>query len=232
MKLSIIIPVYNEESTIEEIISKVQSVSLPGGLNREIVIVNDGSKDRTVDILSRFSGQADVLIVHQSNQGKTAALLTGFKNSTGDILLVQDADLEYDPQQYSKLLVPILEGRTEVVYGSRFLGRIDGMAPLNRWANEISNWTFSSLYGVELTDINTCYKVFTRRVWEGMIIISKNFAFETEFTVKLLQRGYRIKEVAIDYTARTRKAGKKIKWSTALEMFWPIIKYRFYRVRS
>ena len=226
MKLSVVIPAYNEELTIEAIISKVQEVSLPPGLLREIVIVNDGSGDRTADILGRFSGQADMVIVHQSNQGKTAALLTGFKNATGDILLIQDADMEYDPRQYSKLLQPILEGRTEVVYGSRFLGRIEGMEPINRWANEISNRTFRFLYGVDLTDINTCYKVFTRRVLEGMVIVSRNFAFETEFTVKLLLRGFTIKEVAIDYTARTRKAGKKIKWSTALEMFWPIIKYR------
>jgi glycosyltransferase involved in cell wall biosynthesis len=228
MKLSVIIPAYNEESTIEGIISKVQAVSLPGGLLREIVIVNDGSRDRTADILSRFSGLADIVIVHQSNQGKTAALLTGFKNATGDILLIQDADMEYDPRQYPQLLQPILDGRAEVVYGSRFLGVIEGMEPVNRWANGISNRTFSLLYGVELTDINTCYKVFTRRAWEGMAITSRNFAFETEFTVKLLQRGYTIKEVAIDYKARTRKAGKKINWATALEMFWPIIKYRFF----
>jgi glycosyltransferase involved in cell wall biosynthesis len=228
MKLSIVIPAYNEESTIQQIVEKVQAVSLPGGMSREIVIVNDGSKDRTADILNRFSGQADTVIVHQSNQGKTAALLTGFKNATGDILVIQDADMEYDPRQYPKLLAPILDGRAEVVYGSRFLGRIEGMEPINRWANEISNRTFSLLYGVEMTDINTCYKIFTRRVLEGMVISSKNFAFETEFTVKLLSRGYTIKEVAIDYTARTREAGKKIKWTTALEMFWPIIKYRFF----
>jgi len=227
MKLSIVIPAFNEESTIEEIISKVRGAVLPEGLSREIVIVNDGSKDRTGEILKRFENQADIAIVHQSNQGKTAALLAGFKNATGDILLVQDADLEYDPNQYGKLLGPILQGGTQVVYGSRFLGRIEGMEPVNRWANEISNRTFSFLYGVKLTDINTCYKIFTRQVWEGMVITSKNFAFETEFTVKLLRRGYAIKEIAIDYTARSRKAGKKINWRTALEMFWPIIKYRF-----
>jgi glycosyltransferase involved in cell wall biosynthesis len=228
MKLSIVIPAYNEESTIEAIILKVQAVSLPGGLSREIVIVNDGSKDKTAQILNRFSGQANTVIIHQSNQGKTAALLAGFKNATGDIMLIQDADLEYDPEQYTKLLQPILEGRTEIVYGSRFLGQIEGMQPINRWANEISNKTFSLLYDTTITDINTCYKVFTRRAWEGMVITSRNFAFETEVTVKFLHRGYTIQEVAIDYTARSRQAGKKIKWSTALEMFWPIIKYRFF----
>jgi glycosyltransferase involved in cell wall biosynthesis len=227
-RLSIIIPAYNEEATIEEIISKVRQAPLPEGLSREIVIVNDGSQDRTGDILNRFRGQPDMVIVHQKNQGKTAALLTGFKNATGDILLIQDADLEYDPDQYPQLLKPIMDGHTEVVYGSRFLGHINAMEPINRWANEISNRTFRLLYGVEMTDINTCYKVFTRRALEGMAIVSKNFAFETEFTVKLLSRGYTIKEVAIDYTARTHQAGKKIKWSTALEMFWPIVKYRFF----
>ena len=227
-RLSIIIPAYNEEATIEEIISKVQAAQLPEGLSREIVIVNDGSKDRTGEILNHFKGQERFVIVHQLNQGKTAALLTGFKNATGDIFLIQDADLEYDPHQYPKLLGPILEGKTEVVYGSRFLGRIEAMESINRWANEISNRTFRLLYGVDVTDINTGYKVFTRQAWEGMVIVSKNFGFETEFTVKLSFRGYKIQEVAIDYTARSREAGKKIKWSTALEMFWPIIKYRFY----
>jgi glycosyltransferase involved in cell wall biosynthesis len=227
-KLSIIIPAYNEEATIEEIIVKVRQAPLPAGLSREIVIVNDGSLDRTGEILNRFRGQPDTVIVHQHNQGKTAALLAGFKKATGDILLIQDADLEYDPKEYPQLLAPILEGLTEVVYGSRFLGHINAMEPINRWANKISNITFRLLYGVGMTDINTCYKVFTRQALEGIIIASKNFAFETEFTVKILSRGYVIKEVAIDYTARTHHAGKKIKWSTAIEMFWPIIKYRFF----
>jgi len=227
MKISIVIPAYNEEATIEEIVEKVQAAPLPGGLTREIVIVNDGSKDRTKELLNRFEGQPNTIVIHQANQGKTGALLTGFKNATGDIILIQDADLEYDPDQYPKLLQPILDGTTQVVYGSRFLGNIEDMQPINRWANETSNRTFSFLYGHKITDINTCYKVFTRRAWEGMVITSKNFAFETEFTVKLLHRGFLIQEVAIDYTARSREAGKKIKWSTALEMFWPIIKYRF-----
>lgn len=227
MKLSVVIPAFNEESTIEEIISRVRKVLLPESLSCEIVIVNDGSKDKTKEILDRLKAP-DVVIVHQDNRGKTAAVLEGFKNASGDILLIQDADLEYDPNQYGKLLAPILEGRVSVVYGSRFLGRIKAMKLINRWANKISNRTFSFLYGVSLTDINTCYKVFTRRVLEGLVIESRNFAFETEFTVKLIRRGYAIKEVAIDYTARSHEAGKKINWFTALEMFWPIIKYRFY----
>jgi len=227
MKLSIVIPAFNEERTIEQIIDKVVQAPLPEGLIKEIVIVNDGSVDQTAKVLTPYSGRQGFIIVHQSNQGKTGALLTGFKNATGDILLIQDADLEYDPQQYEKLLRPILNGEAQVVYGSRFLGQIKGMEPVNRLANLISNWVFRLLYGTKITDINTCYKVFTRKVLEGVTITSKNFAFETEFTVKALRRGFAIKEVGIDYEARSRKDGKKIKWSTALEMFWPIIQYRF-----
>ncbi|MBF0504885.1 MAG: glycosyltransferase family 2 protein [Candidatus Omnitrophica bacterium] len=227
MKLSIVIPVYNEEATLETIISKVQEAPLPHGLSREIVIVNDGSSDRTTEILKRWGDKPGWIIVHQINQGKAAALLTGFKQATGDIFLIQDADLEYDPMEYPKLLNPILDGSSQVVYGSRFLGRIKDMEPVNRWANQISNQTVKMLYGVGMTDINTCYKVFTRQALEGITITSQRFAFDTEFTVKLLRLGYSIREVAIDYTARSRQAGKKINWTTALEMYWQIIKYRF-----
>jgi glycosyltransferase involved in cell wall biosynthesis len=220
MKLSIIIPVYNEESTIEEIISKVQAVSLPGGLSKEIVIVNDGSKDKTGDILNRFRAHAGMTIVHQSNQGKTGALLTGF-------MLIQDADLEYDPHQYPDLLAPILSGETQIVYGSRFLGTIKAMEPVNRWANKISNLTVNVLFGAKMTDINTCYKVFMRQAFEGITIKGKNFDLDTELTVKFLRKGHTIKEVPISYVARSRAEGKKIKWTTALAMFCSIIKYRF-----
>ena len=227
MKLSVIIPAYNEEHTIAQVIAKVQAVRLQSGMEREIIVVNDGSTDGTAQALKAVS--PDIKVVHQSNQGKTAALVRGFQESNGDIILVQDADLEYDPQNYPVLLEPLINGSALAVYGSRFLGTIEGMAPINRWANLISNWTFSALFGFKITDINTCYKVFARGAIRDIPITSRNFAFETEVTVKLLRKGIKIKEVPIHYSARSRKQGKKIKWSTALEMFWPILKYRFCR---
>lgn len=203
------------------------AVQLPQGISKEIIVVNDGSKDGTAAVLEGFVHRGQVKAFHQDNAGKTAALMRGIKNCTGDIILIQDADLEYDPAQYSRLLAPILTGRSQVVYGSRFLGTIKGMQPINRFANIVSNWTFSALWGVRMTDINTCYKVFTRDALAGIDIVSSHFAFETEVTVKLLKKGLLIKEVPIDYTARSRQEGKKINWRTALEMYWPIIKYRF-----
>ena len=226
MLVSVLIPVYNEEKTIAQIIEKVKAVHLPQGLDKEIVIVNDGSFDKTKEILSRYEGQGDIRIFHQANGGKTAALLTGIKHAKGDVFLVQDADLEYDPTEYPKLLLPILKGETQVVYGSRFLGSIQGMQPINRWANTISNWTVNCLYGTKITDINTCYKVFTRRAFEGISIKGSHFELDTELTVKLLLKGLSIKEVSIRYNARSRAEGKKIKWPTALKMYWSIIKYR------
>ncbi len=229
MKVSIIIPAYNEQAFIAAIIGKVKAVVLPDNLSKEIIVVNDGSVDQTPQILHMFAQDTMIKIFHQSNQGKAAALMTGLKNATGDIFLIQDADLEYDPGQYPCLLAPILAGKTDVVYGSRFLGNIRDMKFINRLANQMSNWTLRLLWGAHITDVNTCYKVFTRRSFEGITITSQHFAFETEITVKFLQKGMVIQEVPIDYTARTTKAGKKITWPTALEMYWPLIKYRFCR---
>lgn len=228
MLISIIIPAYNEEKTITSIIEKVKSVSLPPGIMREIIVVNDGSRDKTAEVLNSYVNDSQVKVFHKSNGGKTSALLLGFSKAAGDILLVQDADLEYDPNEYGKLLEPILKGEFQVVYGSRFLGKIQSMEPINRLANAISNWTFSLLWGDRITDINTCYKVFTRKAFDGITITAQNFAFETEVTIKFLKKGLKIKEIPIDYKARTREEGKKIRWSTALQMYWPILKYRFF----
>lgn len=232
MKLSIIIPVYNEEKTIVLVLDKVLSVTLPEGLEREIVVINDGSFDQTDKILNSCSKRQEVKVLKQEHQGKTAALALGIARASGDIILIQDADLEYDPVQYPALLNPILAGETDVVYGSRFLGDIKDMHWINFWANRISNLTLRLLYRVNLTDINTCYKVFKRQLIQGMHICSRNFAFETEVTTKLLRRGIGIKEVPVRYTARSRSQGKKIRWGTAFEMYWQIIKYRFCPVNS
>ncbi len=227
MLVSIIIPVYNEEKSVASLIDRVLSVQLPSGLTKEIIIVNDGSKDRTADVLKKYASQPLIKVFEKPNGGKTSALLTGFSKAQGDILLIQDADLEYDPYEYPKLLEPILKEEYQVVYGSRFLGHIQNMEGINRFANVVSNWTFSALWGVRITDINTCYKIFTRKAFEGITITAQNFAFETEVTIKFLKKGLRIKELPIGYTARTRAQGKKIRWGTALQMYWPIIKYRF-----
>jgi len=228
MKISIIIPVYNEEKTIGLVLDKVLSVMLPEGIAREVIVVNDGSLDRTKEVLSRYKEYSNLRVFHQLNRGKAAALIRGIAEATGDILLIQDADLEYDPIQYPVLLDPILKGEVDVVYGSRFLGKIEDMQWVNRWANRISNWTLRLLYSINLSDVNTCYKVFKREIIKGINICSKNFAFETEVTVKLIKKGIRIKEVPIEYVARSYREGKKIRWTTAFEMYWPIIKYRFF----
>lgn len=227
-KLSIIIPVYNEERTIAQVVDCVLSTALPPDMEREIVIVDDGSKDRTKEVLKPYQDHPLVKIYHQENQGKTAALLSGIARVTGDIILIQDADLEYNPAQYGVLLLPILEKKADVVYGSRFLGSIQKMFFINKMANIISNATLRLFYRVAITDVNTCFKVFRKDVLRGIHICSKNFAFETEVTVKLIKRGVKITEVPIDYVARTAQEGKKIGWLSALEMFWPILKYRFF----
>ncbi len=231
MKLSIIIPAYNEEKTIKAIVDKVLEVPLPQGVSKEVVVVDDGSRDRTLEVLKNLPKDSRLKIFnHEKNQGKTAGILTGIKAAGGDYILIQDADLEYSPDNYSILLKPILDGKVKVVYGSRFLGRKERMEWINEFANRFSNVSFNLFYGHYLTDINTCYKIFPREVFNKIIITSKRFVFETELTAKLVRCGYKILEVPIEYTARSRQEGKKINWRTAVEMYWGIIQYRFGRL--
>ena len=228
MKLSILVPAYNEEATIVAVVDAARSVALPAGMAREIVIVNDGSTDATAQVLARFDGDPVVRVFHQpSNQGKTAALRRCIREACGDLLLVQDADFEYSPSEYPNLLKPLLEGRADAVYGSRFLGTIRRMKGVNRWANIISNVTFRLLYGKDITDINTCFKLFRAGDIKGLTIVSEHFAFETEVTAKKAKKGLRIIEVPIAYEARSEAQGKKINWPTALGMYWAIIRFRF-----
>jgi glycosyltransferase involved in cell wall biosynthesis len=228
MKLSIIIPAYNEEKTIAQVITAVQAVALPAGLSKEIILVDDGSRDASVRVVEPFVRSGAIRLFLQSpNQGKTAAIRRGIQEATGDLILIQDADLEYHPSQYPALVQPIVDGKCDVVYGSRFKGAIRNMESVNRWANVLSNLTFNVLFGTRLTDINTCFKLFRAADIRSISIESDHFAFETEITAKLVKKGLKIIEVPIDYEARSVEQGKKINWSTALGMYGAIIKYRF-----
>jgi len=225
MKLSVIIPVYNEVESIKIILKRVQDTNLVS----EIVIVDDGSKDGTRDVLKTLDGKDGVrVILHEKNQGKGAAVRTGMNAATGEILLIQDADLEYDPRDYPELLKPIEEGLADVVYGSRFLGRAHRVTMF--WhlvANRMLTFLTNILYNTILTDMETGYKVFRREVIQGMIIHANSFNFEPEFTAKVLKRKYRIFEVAITFNPRDYTQGKKIKLHDAFEAVWALIKYRF-----
>ncbi len=227
MKLSIVVPAYNEELTVVQVIHAAKAVELPAGIDREIVVVNDGSNDGTAGVLGRFDGDRFVRVFHQTNQGKAAAIRRGLKEVTGDLVLIQDADLEYHPSQYPQLLAPVLSFQADAVYGSRFKGRIEAMEPINRWANIVSNITFNVLFGTRLTDINTCFKLFRTADLRSITIESEHFALETEITAKLRRKGIRIVEVPINYQARSIGQGKKIDWPKGLWMYWAIFQYRF-----
>jgi glycosyltransferase involved in cell wall biosynthesis len=225
MNLSVIIPVYNEEKNIEKIIKRVQAQKMA----KEILIVDDGSMDGTRDILKKLDGKKKVrVILHEKNQGKGAAVVTGMNAATGDILLIQDADLEYDPRDYPALLQPIEEGLADVVYGSRFLGAAHRVTMFwHQVANKMLTFMTNILYDSILTDMETGYKVFRRNVIEGIHIRSKRFNFEPEFTAKILKRRYRIYEVPITFNPRDYTEGKKIKLKDAFEAVWALIRYRF-----
>lgn len=225
MKLSVIIPVYNEVESIETILKRVQDTKLA----REILVIDDGSKDGTRDILKKLDGKKGVrVILHEKNQGKGAAVRTGMSAAKGDVLLIQDADLEYDPRDYPELIKPIMEGLADVVYGSRFLGRAHRVTMFwHMVANKSLTLMTNILYDTILTDMETGYKVFKRQVIEGMTFRANSFNFEPEFTAKVLKRRYRIFEVPITFNPRDYTQGKKIKLHDAFEAVWTLVKYRF-----
>jgi len=227
-RLSIVIPVFNEAATIREIIARVQEAPLPEGLAREIVVVDDFSTDGTREILQDYAGTGVCKIFfHDRNQGKGAALRTGFAHTTGDIVLIQDADLEYDPQEYSKLLAPILGEKADVVYGSRFAGG-ECKRVLFFWhyvGNKLLTTLSNIFTNLNLTDMETCYKVFRKEVLSKIRIEEDRFGFEPEITAKLARLGVRIYEVGIGYSGRTYSEGKKINWKDGVRAIWYILKY-------
>lgn len=229
MKLSIVIPVYNEEQTVREVIKRVLAVDL-GAIEREIIVVDDGSTDTTADVVDDAAAAFPGLVqaMHSPiNLGKGAAVRIGFKYSTGDLLIIQDADLELDPSEYTRILAPIIAGEVAVVYGSRFSGGAAGVSVRARFANRVLTLMTNVMFGGRLTDMETAYKAMRREVLTRIRLRCVNFDFEPEVTAKLLLAGYKIGEVPIAYRPRRADEGKKIRWTDGVDAVYTLLRCRF-----
>lgn len=226
--LSVIVPVYNERTTVAEVIRRMRAVDIP--LTLEVVAVDDGSTDGTDKVLGALADSTVRVLVHPVNRGKGAAIRTALSSVRGDLVLIQDADLEYDPDDWPKLLDPILKGKARVVYGSRFTGERKNMLPLHWIGNRFLSLVTNVLYSSTLSDMETCYKLFDRSVLEGITIQSDRFDFEPEITAKVLRRGHRIYEVPISYAGREISEGKKITWRDGIGALRALVRYRFARL--
>jgi glycosyltransferase involved in cell wall biosynthesis len=223
--LTVITPVYNERSTVAEVIRRMRAVELP--LTLEVIAVDDGSSDGSDKVLGALEDSTVRVLQHDKNRGKGAAIRTGLAEARGDLVLIQDADLEYDPNDWPKLLDPILRGKARVVYGSRFTGERKNMLPLHWVGNRLLSLVTNVLYRSTLSDMETCYKLFDAEVLEGLTIVSNRFDFEPEITAKVLRRGHRIYEVPISYAGREPGEGKKITWRDGFGALRALIKFRF-----
>jgi glycosyltransferase involved in cell wall biosynthesis len=228
MKLSIIIPAFNEKNTIKEIVRRVRTVELDE-VEKEIIIVDDGSTDGTTDVLKIEEDSGLRVIYHSRNRGKGASIRSALAYATGDYIIIQDADLEYDPEDLSRMIAPVLKKKADVVYGSRFTGERRNMFFWHFVGNRALSLITNVLYNTTLSDMETCYKLFSKESMKGIKIKSARFEFEPEITAKILRKGIRIYEVPISYTGREFSEGKKISWKDGLLAFWTLVKYRIVR---
>lgn len=230
MKLSVVIPVYNERKTIKQVIDLAEKIDLSDLIGaKEIVIVDDGSNDGTTDILKALKGHT--ICYHAKNRGKGAAVKTGIDNSTGDFIIIQDSDLEYDPREYRKLLAPIVEGKADVVYGSRFIGS-EPHRTVFFWhhiGNKVVTFFCNIFSNINLTDMETGFKAFRKSVFDSITLNEQGFGFEPEVTIKLARKKYRFYEVGVSYFGRDYKEGKKIRWTDGFAALFIIIKYGLFQ---